>query len=171
MSCPFCSLLGPFGADSRPVPDTDQTSGTGISGLQAVYTSTDPIGLQGSPGATPLQGGAKKGGATATIELNIVGGAFDWDPPITDAEEIAKLNGNLWSPGTKDFVAVVNGVSVTATRADSFSHQRGSKQLPRKGRTIIEATGVDLRTDHSYVGSVGNKTIRFFNRIKDLYYH
>jgi len=112
--------LGPLGADSPPVPDTGQTPGTGFSSPQAAYSSPDPIGLQGGPGATPLQGGAKKGAATATKELNIVGGSFSWDPAITGPEEIAKLNGNLWSPGTNDFVAVVNGINATALTADSF---------------------------------------------------
>ena len=113
--------FGPLGADSPPVPDTDQTSESGISRLQRDSTFLDPIGLQGASGATPLQqGGAKKGAATATRELNIVGGGFDWDPSITGPQEIAKLNSNLWSPGTKDFVAVVNAVGATATTADSF---------------------------------------------------
>jgi hypothetical protein len=112
--------LGPLGTNSPPVPDTDQDPGIAGPGVLTAPSSADPIGLQEAPGATPLQGGVKKGSATATKELNIVGGAFDWDPAITDAEEIAKLTGNLWSPGTKDFVAVVNAVSATATTADSF---------------------------------------------------
>ncbi|MBV8352762.1 MAG: hypothetical protein JOZ21_10865 [Verrucomicrobia bacterium] len=115
--------LGPLGVDSQPDTDTGQTPGTGVTSSQQGLSSTDPLGLQGTPGVVPLGGGGGKGAATATKELNIVGGAFDWDPPITDAEEIAKLNNNLWSPGTKDFVAVVNGVSganLTATMADSF---------------------------------------------------
>ena len=119
--------LGPLGVDSPPTSGTDQTTGTGISSLHGGDSFTDPIGLQGTPGATPLQqGGAKKGSATATKELNIVGGAFDWDPTITDAEEIAKLSSNLWSPGTKDFVAVVNAVSATASTADSFGEFLGA---------------------------------------------
>lgn len=113
--------LGPLGIESSPSSGQDQNSGVGISGFQQGLSSTDPIGLQGDPGATPLQqGGAGKGAATATKELNIVGGAFDWDPSITEAQELAKLNGNLWSPGTKDFVAVVNAVGATASTADSF---------------------------------------------------
>ena len=35
-------------------------------------------------------------------------------------EEVAKLVGNLWSPGTKDFVAVVNEVGATASTANDF---------------------------------------------------
>jgi hypothetical protein len=113
--------FGPLGADSLPVPDTDRTSESGVSSLQSGYAFTDPIGLQGTSGATPLQqGGAKKGAATATRELSIVGGGFDWDPPISGPQEIAKLSSNLWSPGTKDFVAVVNAAGATATTADSF---------------------------------------------------
>jgi hypothetical protein len=75
--------LGPFGVDSQPDTDTGQTTGTGLSGFQQGLSSTDPLGLHGTPGVMPLQGGAGKGAATATRELNIVGGAFDWDPPIT----------------------------------------------------------------------------------------
>ena len=113
--------FGPLGADSLPGVETDQTPERGVSSLQGGYSLTDPIGLQGANFATPLQqGGPKKGAATATKELNIVGGAFDWDPSITDVEEIAKLSSNLWSPGTKDFVSVVNAVAATAATADSF---------------------------------------------------
>ncbi len=113
--------FGPLGADSPIVPDTDQTSESGISSLRRDYTFSAPIGLQGTSGTTPLQkGGAKKNTATATRELNIVGGGFDWNPSITGPEEIAKLNSNLWSPGSKDFVAVVNAAGPTAATAGSF---------------------------------------------------
>ena len=114
--------FGPLRADSLPSSRYGPDSGeSGVSSLQSGYAFTDPIGLQGTSGATPLQqGGAKKGAATATRELSIVGGGFDWNPPISGPQEIARLNSNLWSPGTKDFVAVVNAVGATATTADSF---------------------------------------------------
>ncbi|HEY2121981.1 MAG TPA: hypothetical protein VGH07_00165, partial [Chthoniobacterales bacterium] len=87
----------------------------------------DPLGLQGTQGAMPLQqGGANRGAPITTRELNIVGGAFDWDPPITEPQELSKLSNNLWSPGTKDFVAVVNGVSANAVTADSFGEFLGA---------------------------------------------
>jgi hypothetical protein len=118
---------GPIGADSSGVPIANQTTETNISSVQAGNSSPDPIGLQGTSGATPLQaGGGKKGAATTTKELNIVGGGFDWDPTITGPEEIAKLGSNLWSPNTKDFVAVVNAVSATASTANSFGEFLGA---------------------------------------------
>ncbi|HYY30999.1 MAG TPA: hypothetical protein VE860_23880 [Chthoniobacterales bacterium] len=116
---------GPIGTDFLPA--TDSQAGGDLSSFQARYSLADPVGLQGAQGATPLQqGGAKKGAATPTRELNIVGGAFNWDPAITDAQELAKLASNLWSPGTKDFVAVVNGVNANAITADSFGEFLGA---------------------------------------------
>ena len=115
---------GPTGTDFLPSPDPE--IGGGSSNFQAIYAFADPVGLQGAQGTIPLQGGAKRGAATQTRELNIVGGAFDWDPPITDAQELAKLGSNLWSPGSKDFVAVVNGVNANAVTADSFGEFLGA---------------------------------------------
>jgi hypothetical protein len=119
--------LGPIGTDFQPVPDPNRIIGTDPFSLQAGYSSTDPLGLQGMQGGTPLQqGGGNKSAPITTRELNIVGGAFDWDPPITDAQELSKLSNNLWSPGTKDFVAVVNAVSANAVTADSFGEFLGA---------------------------------------------
>jgi hypothetical protein len=48
----------------------------------------------------------------ANGEINLVG-HFVWDPALTDAEEIALLNQNQWSPATVDFKAVMgNAVTV-----------------------------------------------------------
>ena len=87
--------FGPIGTDFQALPDPNQILGADPSSLQGGYSSTDPLGLQGTQGATPLQqGGAKKVSPVTKRELNIVGGAFDWDPPITDAQEIT----NPFSP-------------------------------------------------------------------------
>jgi hypothetical protein len=129
--------LGPLGVNSFSGPDSDQSPRTGVATGDVTYSSGDPIGSQGDDGAIPLdntkQAGANKGSATATKELNIVGGGFDWDPPISGPEEIAKLTGNLWSPGTKDFVAVVNAVSQTASTADSFGGFLGAIVISAPG--------------------------------------
>jgi len=123
---------GPIGTDLLPAPDPALE--TNLSSLQGFYLNPDPVGLQGTPGPIPLQqGGTKKGAATTTRELNIVGGAFDWDPPITEAQELSKLTSNLWSPGTKDFVAVVNGVSANAITANSFGEFLGAILTSRPG--------------------------------------
>ncbi|HEY5707589.1 MAG TPA: hypothetical protein VIS96_18670 [Terrimicrobiaceae bacterium] len=105
---------GPLGIDLLSDAATDEQIGDGITGPGAGFGLPGPIGLQ-SPGKAP-----GKGGGTSTKEINIVGGGFDWDPPISETEEIAKLNGNLWSPGTKDFVAVVNSVKSSAVVAGDF---------------------------------------------------
>jgi hypothetical protein len=116
---------GPIGADFLPTPDPE--IGGNLPDFQARRAFADPVGLQGPQGITPLQqGGGTRGAATQTRELNIVGGAFAWDPPITDAQELAKLASNMWSPGTKDFVAVVNGVNANAITADSFGEFLGA---------------------------------------------
>jgi hypothetical protein len=109
---------GPLGVS--PVSDADEQIGDGIAAPGARFGLPGPIGLQG-PGKAPA-----KGGGTATKEINIVGGGFDWDPSITEEEEIAKLNGNLWSPGTKDFVAVVNTVRAAAVVAADFGEFLGA---------------------------------------------
>ena len=107
-------IPGPLGVSSVSDAAPDEQIGNGITAPGAGFSVPGPIGLQGS-GKAPA-----KGGGTATKEINIVGGGFDWDPSITEEEELAKLSGNLWSPGTKDFVAVVNTVKSTAAVAGDF---------------------------------------------------
>lgn len=131
---PIGSSPRPFGSILSTSPIIDQNAEMGVLGIGARYASADPIGLRGNAGAAPLQGAsAKKAAPAVTKELNIVGGKFDWDPPITDAQEITKLTSNLWSPGTKDFTAVVNGVSATAVLADSFGAFLGAIVTSPKG--------------------------------------
>jgi hypothetical protein len=65
-----------------------------------------PIGLKDGPGGGPTK-------STPTQELNVAG-EFAWDPPITDAEEIAELTAGRWSPSTDDFAAVPGGTVVVA---------------------------------------------------------
>lgn len=117
--------LGPFGINSQPDPvgDAGQKPQTGVASGDPTHSTGNPIGAQGDDDVVPLDNnpaGSNKGTATATKELNIVGGGFDWDPPINGAEEVAKLLGSLWSPGTKDFVAVVNEVGANALTANDF---------------------------------------------------
>ena len=111
---------GPLGVSPVSDAGTDEQIEDGIAAPGARFGLPGPIGLQG-PGKAPA-----KGGGTATKEINIVGGGFDRDPSITEEEEIAKLNGNLWSPGTKDFVAVVNTVRAAAVVAADFGEFLGA---------------------------------------------
>lgn len=64
------------------------------------------------------------GGGTnvQTKELNLAG-KFEWDPSITDAEEIAELAAGRWSPSTGDFVAVPGG---TVAVAPTFGNLLGA---------------------------------------------
>ncbi|MET0156242.1 MAG: hypothetical protein ABW189_09115 [Rickettsiales bacterium] len=67
-------------------------------------------------------GGGGKPKNVQTKELNVAG-EFEWDPSITDAEEIAELTAGRWSPSTQDFVAVPGG---TVAIAPTLGHLLGA---------------------------------------------
>jgi hypothetical protein len=67
--------------------------------------------------------------AAATTELNLVGD-FKWDPPQTDAQLLAELAGNRWSPATADFEAVPGGTPVVTP---TFGHMLGAIVTQAKG--------------------------------------
>src|SRR5215475_3302786 len=91
---------GPLTQTERPIDIEDGTL------ARTAMPEPGPIGLE-----TGAPTGASK--SVKTKELNIAG-QFAWNPPISDADEIAELVAGRWSPGTDDFAAVPGGTVVVA---------------------------------------------------------
>jgi hypothetical protein len=144
---------------------SDRTPGPLDISFQSGQGGITTGGGFGLPGPVGLQ--SRLPAPVATKELNIVGGDFDWDPPITDADEINKLNSNLWSPGTKDFVAVVNSSpgNPTASTANDFGAFLGAIVMSAKG----SITRINLITHaNKDLIAFGGKLISTATLIRDV---
>lgn len=123
---------GASGGDGGSAPQGMPGAGDGLfttAAYQPMAYSRNPAALAatwGTPGASQLEyfdsmlDGAQAlgGGGTAAKapkpkngEVNLAG-YFVWDPAISDADEIAALNANQWSPATVDFLAVMGDKSL-----------------------------------------------------------
>jgi hypothetical protein len=133
-------------------------------GQPGYFRQPGPLGVYTAGAGSGSTLGTGPGGQAS--ELNVAG-QFDWNPTISDADEIAELTAGRWMPQTNDFVAVAGGtVPVAPTfgnflgailqRADGgisrlnlFSH--GDKSLVAFGGTIqkrsIGRADVSLNTN------------------------
>jgi hypothetical protein len=104
----------PIGRAEADVP-MDAPAGGGGPGN---FRSPLGVGFDDAGLAEAQQAGGKKPQPSQSVkptELNIAGD-FEWNPPITEVEELQEIAADHWSPQTKDFVTILGGtVPVTPT--------------------------------------------------------